>query len=146
MRSLLLFVHLAGVAVWVGGMFFAHLCLRPALETLAPPQRLVLMNDVMRRFLGWVGLAIVLLWASGLARMLAVGFGNAPRAWHAMMGIALVMTIVYAFIVASIYPKLRRAVAASEWPVAGAALGRIRRLVLVNLVLGFATIAVAASI
>ena len=30
LHHLMLCVHLAGVIVWVGGMSFAHLCLRPA--------------------------------------------------------------------------------------------------------------------
>ena len=29
MRQLLVFIHLAGVIVWVGGMVFAHFFLRP---------------------------------------------------------------------------------------------------------------------
>ena len=41
MRSILLLLHLSGVIVWVGGMFFAHFCLRPvAALQLPPPQRL----------------------------------------------------------------------------------------------------------
>ncbi|MEX3526641.1 MAG: hypothetical protein VB143_04220 [Burkholderia sp.] len=31
-----LFLHLLAVAVWVGGMVFAHFCLRPALSDLSP--------------------------------------------------------------------------------------------------------------
>ena len=43
LRPLLLFLHLAGVIVWVGGMFFAYFCLRPAaVRVLQPPQRLPL--------------------------------------------------------------------------------------------------------
>ena len=41
LHPLLLFLHVAGVVVWVGGMFFAYVCLRPeAASQLEPPPRL----------------------------------------------------------------------------------------------------------
>src|SRR5690606_13190855 len=39
LAALLLFVHLISIVVWVGGMAFAHFCLRPALPLLPPPER-----------------------------------------------------------------------------------------------------------
>ena len=37
------FLHLLGVLIWVGGMFFAYMALRPAAaQLLEPPQRLTL--------------------------------------------------------------------------------------------------------
>jgi len=144
MESMLLFVHLVAVAIWIGGMFFAHACLRPAaFELLAPPQRLPLMAGALGRFFRWVALAIVLLWASGLARLAQVGFANAPPAWHAMAGLAAVMTVVFGAIAHGIFPGVRRAIAEQRLPDAAAALGRIRILVAINLGLGVATIAVA---
>jgi len=48
-------IHLLAVLIWVGGMFFTHLVLRPAaVETLEPPQRLKLLDAVFRRFFNWV--------------------------------------------------------------------------------------------
>jgi uncharacterized membrane protein len=144
MDALLKFVHLAAVAVWVGGMFFAHYCLRPAaFGVLQPPQRVPLMVDALRRFFRWVALAIVLLWATGLARMAQVGFGNAPPAWHAMATIAAVMTVVFVVIAHVVFPRVRKAAGVQAWPDAAAGLGRVRTLVAVNLGLGFATIAAA---
>lgn len=49
LHHLMLFVHLAGVIVWVGGMSFAHFCLRPASLALPPPQRLALWHGVLAR-------------------------------------------------------------------------------------------------
>ena len=44
-----------GVVVWVGGMFFAYVCLRPvAAAQLPPPQRLPLWRCVFDLFLNWV--------------------------------------------------------------------------------------------
>ena len=50
LQALLLFVHLVGVVVWVGGMVFAHFFLRPAVAALEPAVRLRLMHDVLGRF------------------------------------------------------------------------------------------------
>jgi uncharacterized membrane protein len=145
MRQFWLFLHLIGVAVWVGGMFFAHLCLRPAALALPPPQRLPLMRDALGRFFDWVLVALAFLWASGLAMMIELGFGAAPRAWHAMMGVALLMTLIFAVIRLVRYPVLCAGVAAGDWPRAAAALNGIRQLVVVNLTLGLLTIAIAAA-
>jgi len=143
MRELLVFLHLIAVVVWVGGMVFAHACLRPAALALPPPQRLPLMADALGRFFALVIGALVLLWASGLARLAATGFTAAPPSWHAMLALAAVMTAIFAIIRWRHYAALRARVAAGDWPAAAAALGSIRRLVVVNLVLGMLTIAVA---
>jgi uncharacterized membrane protein len=143
MQQFWILLHLAGVVVWVGGMFFAHFCLRPAALALPPPQRLPLMAGALGRFFAWVLAAIGLVWASGLAMMLAAGFGAAPRAWHAMMGVALVMTAIFAVIRFAHYPRLRARVDAADWPAAAVSLNAIRQLVTVNLGLGLLTMAIA---
>src|SRR6202040_1907310 len=58
-------VHIFGAVIWVGGMFAIYVCLRPALGTLDPPQRLRLMRVTFQKFFLWVWVAIVLLLASG---------------------------------------------------------------------------------
>ena len=58
--------HLLAVVVWVGGMFFAYMILRPsAAEVLQPPERLQLWNKVFSVFFKWVWVAILLILASG---------------------------------------------------------------------------------
>lgn len=143
MREFWLFAHLCAVVVWVGGMAFVQFCLRPAALALPPPQRLALMSEALRRFLAQVTAALAVLWASGIAMLLPVGLRAAPPAWHSMLGAALVMTGVFAAIRLVRYPALRAAVAASDWPAAGAALASIRALVMLNLFLGTLTIAAA---
>ena len=48
--ALLKAIHLLGAAIWVGGMFFALLVLRPSLSVLEPPARLALHGAVFSRF------------------------------------------------------------------------------------------------
>ena len=144
MRSILLFLHLAGVIVWVGGMFFAHFCLRPvAAEQLPPPQRLPLLAGVLGRFFRIVAVAIALILLSGIGRMLNVGFANAPLHWHIMLSSGLVMTIIFVDIALRHLVRLQAGVAAQDWPAAGAAMNTIRQRVALNLGLGVATVAVA---
>lgn len=141
---LLLFLHVAGVVVWVGGMFFAYVCLRPAaVEVLEPPQRLTLWKRVFDRFFPAVWAAVSLILLSGLGMLLGAGFAAAPLHWHLMFLTGLVMMAVFVFVVLFPFKHLSAAVAASNWPAGGAALGRIRQLVGFNLALGFATIALA---
>jgi uncharacterized membrane protein len=140
----LLVLHLLGVIVWVGGMFFAHQCLRPvAAAQLEPPQRLTLWVGVLGRFLAWVRVAAPVVVLAGLAMLLNIGFAHAPRHWHAMFLLGLVMFAVYGHVHAAGYPRLRREVAAGNWKAAAAALAMIRRLVGLNILLGLATILIA---
>lgn len=144
MHPLFKFFHLAGVVLWVGGMFFAWMCLRPvAASTLEPPARLKLWAGVFARFFPWVWAAVLAIVLSGLVTLLSIGFKQSPPYWHVMLLLGLVMAGIFVYVVLAPYAQLQRAVAAQNWPAGGQALGRIRRLVGINLVLGFATIAVA---
>ncbi len=139
-----LFLHLAGVVIWVGGMFFAYFALRPAAgQTLAPPLRLPLWDATLQRFFAWVSLAIVLILASGIAMIVLLGgFGAIGIHVHAMLAIGLVMMAIFGHIRSAPFKKLRRAVEAQDWQAGGEALAQIRKLVAINLALGFLTIAV----
>ena len=60
--SLLTLLHILAAVIWVGGMFFAWMILRPALgASLEAPQRLQLWSAVFPRFFVWVWLAVLLL-------------------------------------------------------------------------------------
>ena len=49
--TLALAFHILGTVVWVGGMFAAYVCLRPAAGALEPPQRLRLWRNFFAKFL-----------------------------------------------------------------------------------------------
>ncbi|MBI5921221.1 MAG: CopD family protein [Betaproteobacteria bacterium] len=141
---LLLFLHLLGVTIWVGGMFFAYVCLRPvAAAQLQPPQRLALWAAVFARFFPWVWLAVILLPASGFGVIVLVGWGSVPPHWHVMMTLGFVMMMIFGHIYFASYPRLCQGVAATDWSKAGAALNQIRKMVGINLGLGLLTITVA---
>lgn len=145
MHSVWLFLHLGGVIVWVGGMFFAHFCLRPVLaEQLPPAQRLPLLAAVLGRFFNAVVVSIAAILISGFGRMLQTGFAEAPVHWHVMAAFGLLMALVFALIYLRFYAHLRAMVAIQDWPAAGAIANRIRQLVATNLLLGALTVGVAS--
>lgn len=144
MIHFLVLVHLVGVIVWVGGMTFMVFCLRPvAAAQLSPPQRVPLLAAVIGRFLGWVGTALLLIWGSGLVRFMQVGSSSVPPHWHAMAKVGAGMTVIFLLIALRFYPRLKAAVAVQDWPAGGAVLETVRKLVLVNLALGFTVVAIA---
>lgn len=144
LQPVLLFMHFASIVVWVGGMFFAYVCLRPtAVELLEPPQRLALWRGVFARFFVWVWWAVTLIAASGLVMIVQRGFASAPPSWHLMLGSGIVMIAIYIYVATGPYAALERAVEDKDWKAGGAALNRIRQMVGTNLILGFVTIAFA---
>lgn len=140
-----IFLHVLGVVIWVGGMYFAHQMLRPvAADLLAPPQRLPLWVGVFGRFFPVVWIAVALILFSGLYMiMLMGGFKAIALSVHVMFGIGLVMMLVFCFVYFIPYGKLVRTVAVREWKQAGDALAIIRKLIGFNLTLGLINIAVA---
>lgn len=145
-RSILLFLHLLGAMAWMGGMFFAYFCLRPAAaQTLEPPARLHLWVAAFSRFLPLVAVAVLTLLISGFSLVVPVGFRAAPLGWHLMQALGIFMAGVFAYIYGGLFPKMRRHCAAAAWPEAAQILFRIRRLVALNLALGVCTVAAAVA-
>jgi uncharacterized membrane protein len=124
-------------------MFFAHMALRPSLALLEPPVRLALMAATLGRFFAWVTVAVTAILVTGGVLMPAANAAGGARHVVPMAAIGVAMALVFGYIRLRPYPRLAAAVAARAWPEAGAALGVVRRLVAVNLVLGLATFAVA---
>lgn len=146
MSALLLALHALAAAFWVGGMAFAHFCLRPAALALQPPQRLPLMAGALGRFLPAVAVAILVLLATGYGLvLLAGGFRGIGLHVHLMQGLGIAMMLLFGHLYFAAWPRLRRGVAAADWPAAGAALAQIRRIVTINLALGAAVVAIGAS-
>lgn len=138
-------LHLLGAAIWVGGMFFALLVLRPSLAVLAPPQRLALHGQVFRRFFRiiWHAMPIVILTGYALVFLGFGGFKGTPWTVHVMHLSGLVMAVIFAVTYFGPWAALRAALVADDGAAAAASVDRIRMLITVNLGLGLGTIAVA---
>jgi uncharacterized membrane protein len=145
MHYLFLFLHLVSTTVWVGGMFFAYMALRPAAaKMLEAPERLALWNATFARFFLWVWIAVALILLSGFVMIVQLGgFKTSPLYVHIMLALGLIMMAIFAHVYFAPYQRLARYVAAAEWKAAGEQLAVIRKMVGINLVLGLLTIAVA---
>ncbi|MFP5428478.1 MAG: CopD family protein [Gammaproteobacteria bacterium] len=141
-------LHVLAALVWVGGMFFAWLVLRPAtVAALEGPARLRLWVEVFRRFFGWVWAAVAVLAISGIGmlHLRFSGLETAPRYVQVMIGGAIVMFALFMRVQALMLPELRAAVQAEDWAAGAGVLARIRRMVGVNLLVGLAVVGVASS-
>jgi uncharacterized membrane protein len=145
--TIALILHVFAAVVWVGGMFFALLVLRPATAALEPGQRLELWLRVFERFFVWVFAAIVLLLASGYAMIFGVyaGFSGIGLHVHIMQGIGIIMMLLFFHLYFAPWRRFRAALARRDPAAAAAQLGQIRTIVVVNLLLGLLTVAVGSS-
>ena len=137
MRNLALLLHLSAAIIWLGGMVFAHFCLRPSVAMLEPPQRLSLMAATLTRFFAIVIPAIVVLLATGGYLYTRREGLAAPIGVHLMVGVGVAMILIFGHLFFGPFRRMKAAVAASAWPVAATQLGKVRVLVLTNMILGF---------
>ncbi len=141
-------LHVVAVVIWVGGMFFAYMVLRPiAASQLEPPVRLPLWAGVFGLFFPWVWASIVAILATGLWLIFNKfgGMGSSPLYVHVMLGLGIVMMLIFMHVFFAPYGRLKKAVTAQDWPAGGKALAQIRRLVGINTLIGVATIAIGAG-
>jgi uncharacterized membrane protein len=142
-----LIVHVLAAVIWVGGMFFAYMVLRPATGALDPHARLELWGQVFGQFFPWVWASVVGLLVSGYG-MIFFGLGGFSAAGihvHVMQAIGLLMIALFLHLYFAPWRRLRRALAAGDDPMAAAELAQIRRIVAINLTLGLITAAIGAS-
>ncbi len=139
-------LHLLGTIIWVGGMFFAHLALRPAAEELFEPrQRLPLMLGVLDRFFPWVWVAIVLILTSGYWIFFSFYQGMMGLHAHLMQGTGLLMVALFVYLYFRPYKRMAAALRDNDYAKAGAQLAVIRRIILTNLLLGLITAVVGGG-
>jgi len=146
LTSLATAFHVLAAVVWVGGMFFAYICLRPALGASEPAERLTLWANVFGKFFPWVWMCIFILFFSGFYLISQYGgFSGAGAYVIAMMTLAVVMTAIFKFIYFAPFKHLKRGVAEKDFKVAAYALGTIRKLVATNLIIGLLIIVIATG-
>lgn len=145
MSAIALTLHLFAALIWVGGMFFAFLAVRPALGPLDTLVRARVWAGIFARFFPWVWTAIAVLLASGfyMVKDSFDGLTHAPLFVHVMMGLGILMMLLFGHVFFAPYQRLKRAVSGNDEASAGKAMGQIRLLMAVNLSLGLVVVAVA---
>jgi len=143
-----LLLHILAAVIWVGGMFFAHVVLRPvAAGQLEPPLRLALWVGVFKRFFPMVFATIATLLATGYWMVLSFygGFDAVGMHVHIMIWTGYVMMLIFFHVFFAPFKRLKRAVADGDWATGGKSLVQIRVLVGINLVIGLVVIAIASG-
>jgi uncharacterized membrane protein len=148
MSAFALALHALFATIWVGGMFFAYLVLRPSVPGIEPPpERLKLWSRVFPKFFHWVWIAVLILPLSGYWLMMDVfgGFAGSGPHIHLMHLTGWVMIALFAALYFIPYRSFKTAVSDEDWPGAVAKLDTIRKIVGINLVLGLITLLAGAS-
>lgn len=141
-------LHVVATVVWVGGMFFAYVVLRPsAAQVLNASDRLTLWVEVLSGFFRWVVLCILLLLGTGYWMLFGSfgGFGGAGAYIHMMHGLGLLMVVVFGHIISSPYKRMAALIEQESWSAGGVELAKVRRLVGINLILGLLTVVIATA-
>ncbi len=141
-------LHLIASTIWVGGMFFAYMALRPAAaEVLEPAMRLELWVKTFKRFFLWVWIAVIIMPLSGYWMIMQIwgGFSAIGLDLKLMHAIGWVMILIYMLVFFMPYRRMRLALANSDLNSAANALALIRKLVALNLTLGIIVIVIAGA-
>jgi len=146
--SLAITLHVLSAVIWVGGMFFAYMAMRPAVvEVIDASQRGSLWCATLGRFFRWVWAAVVLLLVTGYWMVFSVfgGMAGAGLHIHLMQGLGIVMMLLYFHVYFAPFRRLKQAVANQDPQEGGRQVGQIRKLVGTNLILGLIVVAIAAG-
>jgi len=141
-------LHIVAATVWVGGMFFAYMALRPvAAKLLEPPQRLPLWRETFGKFFPWVWLCVLSLLVTGYGMLIMLfgGFAHAPIYVHLMNGLGILMILLFMHVFFAPYRRMKQALDNNDLPEAGKRLNQIRQIIAVNLLLGMITIVIASG-
>lgn len=143
--TLIYVLHLLGAVLWVGGMAFAILALRPSLAGLPGPQRLQVLAGTHRRFFLVVWHAMPVMLATGYALLFGWYGGFAGTGWHVhvMHLTGLLMSAVFLAVFFGPWKVMRTALAERRDEAAALAADKVRKLVTANLALGLLTVVVA---
>lgn len=147
MNAIAITLHLLATVIWVGGMFFAYLALRPALTSHALMARAHVWAAVLKRFFPWVWICVPVILVTGFYLVFHAfgGFRNLPLFVNLMMGLGILMMLLFVHVYFAPYRRLRHSVEINDEAVAGKAMNQIRVMMLVNLILGLLVILVATS-
>ena len=145
MNAIAIALHVLSAAIWVGGMFFAYLALRPALASHTVLARAHLWAAIFKRFFPWVWTAILVLLATGFYLLFNAfgGFKQSPPFVNLMMAFGILMMLLFAHVFFAPYRRLRHSVEVNDEDVAHKAMNQIRITMLINLILGLLVILVA---
>jgi uncharacterized membrane protein len=148
MGAVIAAIHGMAAVVWVGGIFFAYMALRPAAnKTLEPPMRVRLWQSAYTHFFPWVWLMIALLLLTGYADLFyrLGGLANDALYLRLMHGIGLFMVAAFGYLYFGLYRRLTAALQVDDMTTAVATMMKMRPVMATNLVLGLSITAIGIA-
>lgn len=144
LNALAIIFHLVAINIWVGGMFFIIIVLGKVVSTLEEPTQQAFWQHTLKRFFFWVWLAVIGLLGTGIGMILYRfgGFANTPWYILAMAGLGISMATIFFVIYFIFYRNFKREFNAGNIEGSRYQLRMIRRLGIVNMVLGFCVVIV----
>ncbi|MFE8072404.1 CopD family protein [Marinobacteraceae bacterium S3BR75-40.1] len=146
--SVAISLHVLAAVIWVGGMFYAYMAMRPGVgHAVEPPRRPVLWCHTLSRFFRWVWLSILVLLGTGYWMVFKVfgGMQGIGLHVHLMQGLGIVMMLIFAHVYFAPFRRLKRAVEGNDNEAGSRSVAQIRVLVGTNLILGIAVVLIAAG-
>ncbi len=147
--ALIFWFHILAAVVWVGGMVFNLLVVRPSMSVVDPPQRLKLADGILRRFIPVVWMSVGLLVFTGLLMTLkrVASFEILLKTVYGNLLILklVVVTLMISIVVLIRYSLLPRfeSLIDSQSRELNKVLGQMVTLVKVNLALGILVLLLA---
>jgi len=138
-------IHLLAALIWIGGMFFVYVILRPAIiETLDPPLRLMLWKAIFSRFFPWIWASVIALPITGvwMSTHLTSSFIPIHLPIKIMLLIGLIMIALFVYLYFKPFHHLKNHLAKNEHQAAAKQLAIMRKIVAFNLTLGLIIIAI----
>lgn len=144
LNAIAIIFHLVAINIWVGGMFFIIMVLGKVVSTLEVSEQQAFWQHILKRFFFWIWLAVIGLLATGIG-MIFYRFGSpADTPWYvflmACLGISMVVIFMVIYFV--FYRNFQRELKAGNIDSSLYQLRIIRRLGIVNMVLGFCVVIV----
>ena len=146
--SLAIALHVLAAVIWVGGMFYAFMAMRPAVaQVVDPSQRGELWSQTLGRFFVWIWLSIAVLLLTGYWMVFSVfgGMAGAGGHVHAMQGLGIVMILLFLHVYFAPFRRLKQAVAKGDAEEGQRRVAQIRRLVGINLILGLIVVVIGSG-
>lgn len=146
--SIAIAIHLLAAVIWVGGMFFAYMAMRPAVgRVVETSQRPELWCHTLSHFFRWIWLAVVVLLVSGYWMIFAYfgGMAGAGVHIHLMNGLGILMMLLFLHAFFAPYRRLKQAVTAGDTEEGNRRVGQIRLLVGINLILGLIVVIIGSA-
>ena len=140
-------LHALAAVIWVGGMFFAYMAMRPAVvKVIEPSRRPELWCHTLSLFFRYVWACIGVLLVTGYGLIHALGgMGSVNWHIHVMHGLGLLMMLIFLHLVFAPYKRLKQAVHSGDMDEGTRRVGQIRQFVGINLVIGLVVVLIAAG-